>query len=170
MPCGERTMVRKTKQSDIYDELNRILTYDLQDRGFTTEGFPEPIDVLVESSNGQRVSRSCLKRLEAGTPLNPVEADSFRFLEKNPQVVDRFFELANEVRECGFTQYGARTILEMLRWESEITETIRLDEADGVYALNDRCTSTLARLYNEAMLPAPPLFEIRSKGRAGEDW
>ena len=82
------------------------------------------------------------------TPLSLVLASPAQFrhdfapwLAQNGHVWARFEQEAHKIRARGRTHYSARTIVEVLRHESV------LSEADSTFKLNDHNTPDLARLY-----------------------
>lgn len=99
--------------------------------------------------------------------------DLFRYLKRNTwfrewlqanlHLYDEFERYAIEIRTYGKREhYGARVVLERMRWDTLFQET-----DPGDYKINDHCTPYLARL---AMLANPQLegmFELRARG--GED-
>lgn len=149
----------------VYEHLYEILHGAGEDYGFLTSGFDED----SEHQNDELVSVSTLRRLEAVTPLNPIEDKSFKFLELNPQILDTFFNLSDKVRVNGYEKYSATTIMEKMRWDSDITQTLQFnDDDDSGFALNDHMKCILSRLYNEATIERSPLFHIRP--RQNEDY
>ena len=68
-----------------------------------------------------------------------------RYHEKNPHVYDAFRALAEEIRSQGHKRYGAKTILERLRWESDVRY-----KGTGLgfklsNTIKDRCSARYAR-------------------------
>lgn len=166
-------MARTSKTEWIYDHIWKIMNGQIEDRGFLTAGWRsiENPDEPDPERCGKWVSRLIINRFEQNEPLNPIEEESFATLKKSPQILEEFISLADQVAARGFHRYSARAIIEQLRWASDITQTLKLDE-DATYILSDHVTSTCSRIYNEVRVAEnrTPLFEIRSAGRIGEDW
>jgi len=67
----------------------------------------------------------------------------------HPEVYTHFQDFANQIRGAGHTKYGAKTIIERIRWE------IDLKSSDGEFKINNNFISRYARkLINE-----DPAFE-----------
>lgn len=83
--------------------------------------------------------------------------DFHQWLTANYHVWLRFRQEADRVRAAGWAHYSARTIIEVLRHESN------LREASGRWKLNDWYTPDLSRLYMALDRGAAGFFETRSR-------
>lgn len=83
--------------------------------------------------------------------------DFHAWLTDNYHVWERFKAEANKIRGAGWDHYSARTIIEVLRHESN------LRDVGGRWKLNDWYTPDLARLYMELDSTADGFFEIRNR-------
>lgn len=83
--------------------------------------------------------------------------DFHGWLTDNYHVWERFKAEANKIRGAGWDHYSARTIIEVLRHESN------LRDVGGRWKLNDWYTPDLARLYMELDSTADGFFEIRNR-------
>lgn len=107
--------------------------------------------------------------LQFGDPLQALvreHADTFRdgfadWLADNRHVWRAFEREADKVWARGRTHYSARTIVEVLRHETALTDT------GAEFKLNDHNTPDLARLYRLAHPDRAGLFETRVQ-RASE--
>ena len=62
----------------------------------------------------------------------------------HPEVYTHFRHFANQIRTAGHTKYGAKTIIERIRWEMDLQVT------DGEFKINNNFISRYARkLINE---------------------
>jgi hypothetical protein len=77
------------------------------------------------------------------------------WLDDNLHVWDAFAAQALSVVNVGFKHYSARTIIEVLRHHSALTE------GGGIWKLNDHTTAYLARLFALAYPQHAKLFEFR---------
>lgn len=77
------------------------------------------------------------------------------WLGENFHVWERFMQEADKLRIKGRKHYSARTIIEVLRHESALSDN------DKTYKLNDHCTPNLARLYMMITPFADKFFETR---------
>ncbi|MBT8449612.1 MAG: hypothetical protein KJO69_07975 [Gammaproteobacteria bacterium] len=64
------------------------------------------------------------------------------WLKQNSAVWERFYDLADKMRRTGRKRYGAKCILEVMRYETDARD------AEKTFKLNNNYTSGLARLYN----------------------
>lgn len=72
--------------------------------------------------------------------LNPQIVESFLdFNKKNPNIYQLFKRFALEVRETGRRHYGAKAIMERIRWEIEI-------QRNADFKINNNYTSCYTRL------------------------
>ena len=78
------------------------------------------------------------------------------WLRDNQHVWNAFVAQALSVVNVGFKHYSARTIIEVLRHHSALTE------GSGFWKLNDHTTAYLARLFALAYPQHAKLFEFRS--------
>lgn len=78
-----------------------------------------------------------------------------QWLEENFHVWTRFMQEADKLRARGRTHYSARTIIEVLRHESALSDT------DKQFKINDHCAPSLARLYMLVTEGADGFFETR---------
>ena len=65
----------------------------------------------------------------------------WRWLDKNYQIYKTFERMAMEMARTGRTRYSARTIVERLRWDTDIQDT------EKTLKINDHFTPGLARLF-----------------------
>lgn len=91
-------------------------------------------------------------------PENESELDFFEWLKDNEDILLAFFDKAEEILAVGKTKYSARTIVEVLRWESD------LSEKEGQYKLNNNWTAHLSRTFDDERESKgqEPLFFKRS--------
>lgn len=64
------------------------------------------------------------------------------WLAENPQVWQRFLAMAQQVRGHGRRVYSARTIVETMRWKTDV------GEISGPWKLNNNWVPSMARLFN----------------------
>ncbi len=83
--------------------------------------------------------------------------DFLAWMADNFHVWMRFWEEANAVRMAGWSHYSGRTLIEVLRHESN------LREASGRWKLNDWYTPDLCRLYMSLDHTAEGFFELRGR-------
>lgn len=83
--------------------------------------------------------------------------DFHGWLTDNYHVWERFKAEANKIRGAGWDRYSARTIIEVLRHESN------LRDVGGRWKLNDWYTPDLARLYIDLDSTAAGFFELRAR-------
>jgi hypothetical protein len=79
-----------------------------------------------------------------------------RFDEANPQVYERFKQLAFHLIQKGKRRYSSKTILCVLRYEVDLQTT-----TDGEYKINDAFTSRYARKFVEEFPEHAEFFEMR---------
>jgi hypothetical protein len=91
-------------------------------------------------------------------------ADFMAYLPDNLHVYAAFEREALRVAERGLKHYSARTIIEVLRHNSA------LSEAGGAWKLNDWRTPYLARLFALMRPEHASLFEFREAKAARRDW
>jgi hypothetical protein len=122
------------------------------------------------------------ERLEVGTPIRIAKAqlslfdnapslirtpvtlkDQFReFDQKFPVVYEKFRSFAVSLLEQGRTRYSARTILERVRWD------VNLSVSDGEFKLNNNLTPFFARKLIGEDARFANFFELRAlKGERG---
>ena len=88
-----------------------------------------------------------------------------RWLDENPQVFKRFEEEALRVIMRGFRHYSARTILEVLRHESNL----RADPGGWKpLKINDHITPMVSRMFMKAHPEAPKNFFSMRRAAADE--
>lgn len=83
-----------------------------------------------------------------------------KFHAKHPHVYRAFKEMALEIRAEGHARYGAKTIMERLRWESAVRypgQSFKLDNR-----VKDRCTARYARLLIAEDPSFATFFELRA--------
>lgn len=88
----------------------------------------------------------------------PDESLDSRFrawITANPQVLDAFIALALQLHRAGRQHYGAKAIIERLRWEYAVRTT------GDDFRWNNNYTSRLARLAVAQRPELAPLFEFR---------
>ena len=85
-------------------------------------------------------------------------ADFPAWLEENGHVWARFCREADKLRAIGRKHYSARTIIEVLRHESALTDS------DPMFRLNNNHAPDLARLYRLTHAGAEGFFEVRVQG------
>lgn len=87
-------------------------------------------------------------------------ADFPAWLEENGHVWARFCWEADKLRALGRKHYSARTILEVLRHESA------LSDADVTFKLNNNHAPDMARLYQLTHAGSDGFFELRVQAGA----
>lgn len=65
----------------------------------------------------------------------------FRWLEDNQHIYRRFKRMAKYAKRCGRKHYSARAIIQVIRWETEISQ-----RGDKTFRINNNVTPGLARL------------------------
>lgn len=84
---------------------------------------------------------------------------------KNPHVYEAFTKLANQMRQTGKKQYGARTIVEIIRWQIDLKTT------DNVFRFNNDFSPLYARLLMAADPNFVDFFELRRmKSKRHTSW
>ncbi len=83
--------------------------------------------------------------------------DAFWYwLDENSKVYREFERRALQMARAGRKRYGARTIIETMRYDSDIADT------DRTFKLNDHMTPGMARLWmNTHGTQYPKFFELR---------
>ncbi|KAA9133486.1 hypothetical protein F3N42_03805 [Marinihelvus fidelis] len=76
-----------------------------------------------------------------------------RWLRENEHVWLAFYDAAEQLRAAGRSHYGAKGIMEVLRFNTALTD------AEVTFKLNNNYTSGLARLYNT--ITQTDFFETR---------
>lgn len=82
--------------------------------------------------------------------------DFYEYLDANWQVWLRFQQEADKIRARGRSRYSARTIGEVLRHESALSD-------DSGWKLNDHIWPDMARLYLAVTPEARGFFELRGR-------
>ena len=83
-------------------------------------------------------------------------AGFFRWLAENQSIYQEFERQALRMAELGRKRYSARTIVETIRWTSDLSDT------DTTFKINDHFTPGMARLWMEEYgWRYPGFFEIR---------
>lgn len=105
--------------------------------------------------------------VERNAKLNKIEALSFLVLEgkqdfavwlnENWHVFEQFRYEADRARAMGWKHYSGRTIIEVLRHQSN------LRASDGRWKLNNNYTPDLCRLYMDLTPSAAGFFETRGR-------
>jgi hypothetical protein len=94
-----------------------------------------------------------------GTKVSPPRDELQAWFEdyhrKNPHVYDAFKALAREIRDQGHRKYGAKTILERLRWESEV----RYRGSGLEFKLNNNIKDRCSARYARRLVAEDPSFE-----------
>jgi hypothetical protein len=62
-----------------------------------------------------------------------------RFHRENPRIYELFKQFANEARDAGRQRYGAKGIIEQIRWETTV-------KSRGEFKCNDACTAYYVRM------------------------
>jgi hypothetical protein len=86
--------------------------------------------------------------------------DFAHWLTQNWHVWEAFARKADQVWNCGRRHYSARTIVEVLRFESSIAEV------GGEFKVNNNYAPDLARLYMETYPERADLFDTRLPANA----
>ena len=80
----------------------------------------------------------------------------FHWLQKNSKVYREFERRALQMARTGRERYSARTIVETLRWNSDIADS------ETMFKINDHYTPGMARLFMATHGAAyPKFFELR---------
>lgn len=86
----------------------------------------------------------------------------WRWFEGNKQIWYEFERRALRMARTGRKRYSARTIIEVLRWDTDLADT------DVLFKINDHYTPGLARLWMETHgRTYPGFFAMRSISRPG---
>lgn len=83
-------------------------------------------------------------------------AEFANWLSENPHVWSAFCAKANAIWNRGRTHYSGRTIVEVLRYESTLTET------SGPWKIRNDFIPDMCRLYADTFPGRSSLFETRS--------
>lgn len=67
------------------------------------------------------------------------------WIAKNPKVLELFIRFALDLKRAGHTQYGARPIIERIRWEHDTA----IERPEGDFHLDNNYAPHLARLAME---------------------
>lgn len=100
------------------------------------------------------------------TPMRPVVAVQHRegetlddrfaaWLAANPQVLSAFIALARQAQRAGLRKFGAKAVVERLRWEYAI------QTGGSEFKFDNRFTSRLARVAVDRAPDLAGLFEFR---------
>lgn len=89
------------------------------------------------------------------------ECDFAEFDRAHPEVFDRFRSKARELLSAGHEHYSARTIFEVLRWESDLNPN-----RDGGFKIDNTFIPKFARKLIEQYPEFEGFFELRSPARA----
>ena len=102
--------------------------------------------------------------LELATEHEELFSKEFlKWLPDNLHVWEAFCEQAFKVRNRGFKHYSARTIVQVMRHHSAITEV------GGMWKINDHHAPYLARLFDKRFPNLVGLWEYRETKRAKLD-
>lgn len=82
-----------------------------------------------------------------------------RFDRKNPRVFHLFRRFAFEAKENGFKHYGAKAIMEQVRWRVHMT-------TGGDFKINNSYTSFYARKFMDEYPTMDGFFRTRLQKRA----
>lgn len=96
------------------------------------------------------------RRIMTGAELNEW---FMNFHLKNPHIYRAFKRMAFEMRAEGHRRYGAKTIMERLRWESEVRhpgEKFKLSNT-----IKDRCSARYARKMIEEYPSFASFFQLK---------
>lgn len=81
----------------------------------------------------------------------------FHWLGKNPQIYLAFKRQALRMAQSGRKRYSARTIVEVIRWNTD------LEDSGSTFKINDHYTPGMARLFMaEYGARFPKFFELRT--------
>ena len=95
--------------------------------------------------------------------LDPGEPDGFtHWLSKNQHIYNRFEVLALRMAEKNHKHYSARTIVEKLRWDTDIADT------DVQFKINGNFVPGMARLWMKTHGKRYPNF-FRCRDSLGRD-
>ena len=86
----------------------------------------------------------------------------FHWLRKNRHIYREFEVMALEVARSGRTRYSARTIIEVIRWNTDLSDT------DGLFKCNGNFVPGMARLWLEIYGEQYPKF-FRCRDSMGMD-
>ena len=99
----------------------------------------------------------CVMAAEQKDLFDEYPAGFWHWLNKNEHVYSVFKTMALRMALTGRKRYSARTIVEVLRWNSE------LRDSDVTFKLNDHYTPGMARLFmSEYGERFPHFFALRS--------
>lgn len=84
----------------------------------------------------------------------------FQYHEKNPHIFRLFSQYAWQVRKAGVFHYGAKAIMERIRWHYEI------DQRAHEFKINNNYASCYARLLIQQDPAFTDFFELRSHLKA----
>lgn len=85
-----------------------------------------------------------------------LSAEFMQWLPDNLHVWDAYVSEVFKVIRKGFKHYSSRTIIEVIRHHSAISDT------DGIYKINDHSVPYLSRLFDMAYPQHKGLFEYRT--------
>jgi hypothetical protein len=106
-------------------------------------------------SPADRLARKKAARQRATQTKTKDDLDAFcgEFHASNPWVYSRFVEMAKAERTKGRTRYGAKTIMERLRWEApDYTQ-------NSGFKLPNTAKDRLSARYARMLISADPSFE-----------
>ncbi len=92
------------------------------------------------------------------------DVDSFRsdftsWLQENKSTWIEFTKRANAVAKAGKEQFSARTIIESMRWDSE------MELGNAEYKVNNNYAPDMARLFTLMNPDKSKLFQMRATGQ-----
>lgn len=95
---------------------------------------------------------------ESRAGLNPDLYDKFiRYHAENPNVYERFEDVALQTAATGFHKYSSKTILEVIRWH------VSIETRDADFKINNNFTAYYARLFMQNHPELPGFFETRKR-------
>lgn len=92
-----------------------------------------------------------------------LDKDFWQYHTENPEVFQLFLRFARQAKRAGMKRYGAKSIVERIRWH------IAIETNDPEYKLNNNYTSRYARLL-EREYPEFEGFFIKRRIRTADPW
>lgn len=86
----------------------------------------------------------------------------FGWLRQNRHVYEAFERLALSMWRRGRKRYSARTIVEVIRWNTDLADT------DTTFKINDHYTPGMARLFLDDHPMCAGMFELREREHASD--
>ena len=120
---------------------------------------PPPIDRAAKRRAATRARAMAAVGVSAAQEADDLEAFCAAFHQKNPWLYMRFKEMALAERGLGRARYGAKTIMERLRWEAP--EYTRDDSFKLPNTAKDRLSARYARMLIAEIPEFSTFFEIR---------